>query len=183
MQNESTKSSIRQLIRGVRQYTAPVADIIKSYGLHYHLYAYDSQIYVFFPSQSQQDLCLVKSKLQARVKHIDSWMVLNRLRLNQNKTELLIISSRYRQSLALTYLQVGEKKICPSESLRNLGVHFDQHARMHVHVKNVCQASFYHLRNIRKIRRYFSQDATEILIHAYITSKLDTCNSLLCTLI
>ena len=81
----------------------------------------------FFPSQSQQD------KL-ACVKHIDSWMVLNRLKLNQDKTELLLISSRYRQSLALSYLKVGEEKICPSESVRNLGVHFDQHARMHVHV-------------------------------------------------
>ena len=106
-------------------------------------------------------------------------MALNRLKLNQNKTELLLISSRYRHSLALTYLQVGEKMICPSESVRNLGVHFDQHARMQVHVKNVCQASFYHLKNISKIRRYLSQDATEILTHAYITSKLDNCNSLL----
>ena len=116
--------------------TAPIADIIKSYDLHYHLHADDSQIYVFFPSQSQQYLCLIKSKLEACV-HIDSWMVLNRLKLNQDKTELLLISFRYRQPLALTYLQVGEKKICPSESVQNLGVHFDQHARMHVHVKDV----------------------------------------------
>ena len=52
---------------------------------------------------------------------------------------------------------------------------------MHVHVKKVCQASFYHLNNISKIRRYLSQDATEIqkMIYAYITSKLDNCNSLL----
>ena len=106
-------------------------------------------------------------------------MVLNRLKLNRDKTELLLISSRYRQSLALSYLQVGEEKICSSNSVRNLGVHFDRHARMHVHVKNVCQASFYHLRNISKIRRYLSQDTTEILIPAYITSKLDNCNSLL----
>ena len=90
-------------------------------------------------------------------------MVLNRMKLNYDKTELLLISSRYRQSLTLSYLQVGEEKICPSESGANLGVHFDQHARMHVHVKNVCQASFYHLKNISKIRRYLSQEATEIL--------------------
>ena len=74
VQNENTKSSIRQLLRGVPQGsvlgphlyvldTAPIADVIKSYDLHYHLYAEDSQIYVFFPFESQQDLCLVKSKL------------------------------------------------------------------------------------------------------------------------
>ena len=147
VQNENTMSSIRQLLRGVPQgsvlgpllyvlCTAPIADIIKSSDLHYHLYADDSQIHVFFSSQSQQCLCLIKSKLEACV-HIDSWMVLNILKLNQDKTKLLLISFRYRQSLALTYLQVGEKKICPIESVRNLGVHFDQHARMHVHVKDV----------------------------------------------
>ena len=84
MQNENTKSSIRQLLRGVPQgfvlgpllyvlYTAPIADIIKSYDLHYHLYADDSQVYVFFPSQSQQDLCLVKSNLEALNTLIRGW--------------------------------------------------------------------------------------------------------------
>ena len=125
---------------------------------------------------SNLDLCLVKSKLEACVRHIDSWMVLNTLKLNRDKTQLLLISSRSRQSLALIHLQVGEEKICPSESVPNLGVHFDQDACT---CEKVCQASFYHPWNISKIRRYLSQDTTEILIHAYITSKLDNCNSLL----
>ena len=111
-------------------YTSPIADIIKSYDLHYHLYADDSQIYVFLPSESQQDLSSVESKLEACAKHIGPWMILNRLKVNQHKTHLQLISSRYRQSLALS-LQVGENTICPGESVRNLGVHFDQHARMH----------------------------------------------------
>ena len=75
---------------------------------------------------------MVKFKLEACVKHIDSWIV---LKLNQDKTELLHINSRYCQPLALSYPQVAEEKICPSEPVGILGVHFDQHARMHVHVK------------------------------------------------
>ena len=67
VQIENTKSSIRQLLRGVPQgsvlgpllyvlYIAPIADIIKSYDLHYPLYADDSQIYVFSFSTTTRPL-------------------------------------------------------------------------------------------------------------------------------
>ena len=35
------------------------------------------------------------------------------------------------------------------------------------------------MRNIAKIRKYLSQDTCKILVHAFISSKLDHCNSLL----
>ena len=113
------------------------------------------------------------------VEDIDSWMVLNVLKLNQDKTELVHISSRYRQCPVVDYVQVGDERISLSVSARNLGVYFDQHVKMDKHVKTVCQACHYHLWNIGKIRKYLSQGTSEILIHAYITSKLDSCNALL----
>ena len=39
-------------------------------------------------------------------------------------------------------------------------------------------AAFYHLYNIRGIRKYLSKETTEILIHAFISSRVDYCNSL-----
>ena len=47
------------------------------------------------------------------------------------------------------------------------------------HVTNICKACFFHLRNICKIRGSLSQVDTEKLVHAFITSKLDSANSLL----
>ena len=47
------------------------------------------------------------------------------------------------------------------------------------HVTNICKAFFFHLRNISKIRDRLSQADTEKLVHAFITSKLDSVNSLL----
>ena len=43
----------------------------------------------------------------------------------------------------------------------------------------MCKASHFHLRNISKIRKFLSKESTEILIHAFVSSKLDHCNSLL----
>ena len=43
------------------------------------------------------------------------------------------------------------------------------------YVNNVCKSAFYHLRTISRIKKYLSTQTTEILIHAFVTSKLDHC--------
>ena len=43
----------------------------------------------------------------------------------------------------------------------------------------MCSAVFYHLHNIRRIRKYLSQNVAVTLIHSFITSKVDYCSSLL----
>ena len=77
------------------------------------------------------------------------------------------------------HITVGSECIAPRDSVRNLGVQFDSIFSFEEHIKNICKSSFYHLRNIAKIRKYLSQDTCEILVHAFISSKLDHCNSLL----
>ena len=47
------------------------------------------------------------------------------------------------------------------------------------HIKNVTKIAFYHLRNIAKLRPFLSPADTERRINAFITSRLDYCNSLL----
>ena len=47
------------------------------------------------------------------------------------------------------------------------------------HINGICKTCFFHIRNISRIRKYLSIDNTKILVHAFITCKLDHCNSLL----
>ena len=65
----------------------------------------------------------------------------------------------------------------PKSSTRNLGVIIDQCLDLSDHVKKICVSCHYHLRNIAKIRRYLSKETSEILVHAFISSKLDNCSS------
>ena len=63
--------------------------------------------------------------------------------------------------------------------LRILGAWFDDQLTMAVHITNICIAAFYHLHNIRLIRKYLSVDAAATLIHSFVSSRIDYCNSLL----
>ena len=48
---------------------------------------------------------------------------------------------------------------------------------MDVQINNICKTAFFHLRNIAKIRKFLTHRQCEILIHAFISSKLDYCNT------
>jgi len=63
--------------------------------------------------------------------------------------------------------------------VRNLGVIFDQNLSFDAHIKQVSRTAFFHLRNIAKIRNILTQSDAEKLVHAFVTSRLDYCNSLL----
>ena len=108
-----------------------------------------------------------------------AWMTRNKLKLNRDKTELLVISSRNRPRTSLDSIVVGNCRVCPSVSARNIGVVFDQTLSLEKHVNSVCKAALFHLRNIAKIGEYLTVDNTNILVHAFVICRLDNCISLL----
>ena len=109
----------------------------------------------------------------------DKWMSINRLKLNKVKTELLYLFSKYNPQQSLPPLRFGTDVIKPSSNARNIGDIFNTTIMsMLPHANNVCKSAFYHRRTISRIRKYLSMQTTDILIHAFVTSKLDHWNSL-----
>ena len=68
--------------------------------------------------------------------------------------------------------------VSPCQSARNLGIIFDSSVSLSEYVAALCRAASYSLWHIGKLRNILDQPAIEKLIHAFITSKLDYCNSL-----
>ena len=99
---------------------------------------------------------------------------------NDTKTEFLIIGTRQQLSkVTIDSIEVGDADIKPVQEVRNLGSWFDEHMSMNVHVGKVCSKAFRGLYNIRQIRKFLSIESTKTLVHAFVTSHLDYCNSLL----
>ena len=103
----------------------------------------------------------------------------NRLQLNDDKTEILHFSSRFVDTEPLPPVKIGNSLINPSSEARNLGVIFDSHLKLKTHVSNICRSGWAFIYMLGRIRKYLDNNSTERLVHAFITSRLDCCNSLL----
>ena len=137
----STFSREQNLLFGVPQgsvlgpvlftiYTTPLGRIIQRHGLTYHLYADDTQLYMAFKPSDVISKCDAISRIEACVADIRIWMNDNFLKLNDDKTELLIITTREELSkISDISIKVGDQSISPSDDPpRNLGVIFILHA-------------------------------------------------------
>ncbi|XP_068680545.1 uncharacterized protein [Montipora foliosa] len=108
------------------------------------------------------------------------WMINDKLMLNDDKTEFLVIGTRKQLSkVSVSSIRVGDVDVMPVHSAKNLGSWFHSHMDMATHITKTCGSAFFYLYNIRHIRKYLTSECTEKLIHAFITSRLDYCNSLL----
>ena len=106
-------------------------------------------------------------------------MIRNKLKINDDKTELLVITSPYMKKTAGMELSIGQSSIKPSTSCKNLGAMFDNNQKMDIHISSVCRATHFHLCNIGTIRSHLTDSATVSLVHSLVTSRLDYCISLL----
>ncbi|XP_028272704.1 uncharacterized protein LOC114443000 [Parambassis ranga] len=157
-------------------YMLPLVNIIQKHGINFHCYADDTQLYLSMKPEETEPLV----RLQACLKDIKDWMSSNFLLLNSDKTEVIVFGPKHlRTSLSDNTFSLDGITLASSTTVRNLGVIFDQDMSFVSHIKQVSRTTFFHLRNITKIRSILSQSDAEKLIHAFVTSRLDYCNSLL----
>ena len=139
-----------------------------------------TQLYLSFRPNSSAAQDQAAKAIEDCIADVRSWLVSHKLMFNDSKTEFLIIGTRQQLSkIKIDSVRVGDGDIRPVDSVRNLGSWFDIHMSMNVHVGKVCSKAFRGLYNIRQIRKFLSIESTKILVHAFVTSHLDYCNSLL----
>lgn len=146
--------------------------------LSHHLYADDTQIYLSISAENGKSSL---DRLDSALSDVSSWMLSNKLKLNEDKTEFMMIGTAFKRNKLSTLFPTNilDHDLSPSRVARNLGVIFDEDFTFRQHVINTCRACYYHIRDLRRIRKHLTLSTAKIIANALVSSRIDYCNSLL----
>ena len=130
------------------------------------MYADDTQLIEY---TTASDIPNAIMKLQNCVESIHERCRSRRLQIKsgENRTDLVGSKASLKKTVHIDLnLNTGTDIIKPVDVVRD-------------HVRHVCRSCFYQLRQLRVVRRSLTFEASAQLVHAFINSRLDYCNSLL----
>ena len=142
-------------------YLLTMSAILKYHKIGYHVYVDNTQLYISF--KCKQPLESI-SKVNNYFSDIRRWMITNKLKINDSKTEFIVFRSpQLRCDLSGLSVNVGESQITQSLKVRDLRVTFDQFLNFDDHITAICRITYFHIRNIGKIRNLLPYNACSTL--------------------
>ena len=136
-----------------------------------NLYADDSMIY-----GSGDNIPEVKQKLQNCIQNISSWYKMNRLKINIDKTKVMLIGSKAQlKSLNVDdfILSYDDTPLELVENAKYLGMFINCDISWDFHVRRLCQTTYYHISLLRRLRRIFPKNLILQVYKSYIQHRLD----------
>ena len=150
-------------------YINPLIAIIDSHSIIHHSFADDLQIQMSAPPDRIYELL---HSMQSCMIDVKAWATANMLKLNDNKTELMLVTSKRTKHLHSlpTSITIGNVQFPFKQSVKNLGFTLDCHFTMNAHVSNIARTFYFELRRLASIRRFLTSTATVTLVSAFVLS-------------
>ena len=153
-------------------YTIPISEVIKKHKLNYHFYADDTQLYVAFKNYNIDS---ITDRIANCVSDICLWMEQNKLKLNEEETDILLIHSKFQNSPSLDEIILGNEQLTMAGIVTNLGIIFDKEILFNDHINQLCRTF---VSGNLFIHKYLTDEATSKVVHAFVTTKLVHCSHL-----
>ena len=138
-------------------YTISLSDLIHRHSIESQSFADDTQLQASVPPSNIQSAI---SSLETILSDIQTWMLENKPKLNNDKTEALLLhsSSKSFSVCKPTTISVCGCEISFSSFARNLGFYIRDDMGVELHIKNVCRSAYSELCRISTIRHLLSAD-------------------------
>ncbi len=121
----------------------PLDDILRELGIEFHVYADDHQLYLVFQPIDQDIADVAVNKIERCMVEVKQWMVKIMLKLNDDKTEFIVIGTRQQRSkIDIPHININGTDIAPISTVRNLGVMFDSEMSMKAHVSSINRSAY-----------------------------------------
>ena len=161
-------------------YISDLDKVVRAFGLKIHCFADDAQLYIAFEAI---DVLPTIDVIQSCLESVKCWMTKMFLRLNEDKTQLLVISpTRSLVNANLnTSLCFGDEIIKSEIKAKNLGVIFDNAMSFNPQINNIVSSGYNTLRNLWNIAGTLTLELKLQLVHALIISKIDYSSTILLT--
>ena len=159
-------------------YIKPLSAIIDTHSIIHHSFADDLQLQM---SALLDRISELPHSTQSCISDVKAWATANMPKLNDNKTELMLVTSKRTKHLhnLPTSITFGNAQVPFKQSVKNLGITLDCHLTMNAHVTNIARTCYFELRRLASICRFLTSTATATLVSAFVLSRIDYSNSLL----
>ncbi|CAC5407955.1 unnamed protein product [Mytilus coruscus] len=139
-------------------FAKPEGEICIRHGMSYHSYADDTHVYQII--RPQRYWCDLSKRLEKCLSDIGDWMIANMLKLNEDKTGLIIFASKHQlKHLSDFRLTFDGTVLSDVICVKNLGIYFNKTISMEHQASAITKACFYQIRDIGRIRSLISVEA------------------------
>ena len=152
-------------------YLTPFCDYLSTLKLDFQLYA-DDTLLAF--GCKKDDKLIIESNLS----DICDWFSRNSLKVHPGKSELILIGRKSSNPFWKS-MNVKDKSIEIGPTLKSVGVTFDNTMNFTRHIQITASICFLNLRKINSMKRFLTMENRIMVVHMFITNRLDYCNSLL----
>ena len=159
-------------------YIKPLSAITDSNSIIHHSFADDLQLQM---SATPDNISGLLHSMQSCIRDVKAWATANMHKLNYNKTELMLDTSKSTKHLhnLPTSITIGNAQFPFKQTVKNMGFTFECHLTMNAHVSNISQTYCFEMRRLASIRRFLTSTATATHVSAFALSRIDYCNLLL----